>query len=102
MSDVVLLTIDAGIAIITLNRPEVRNAFGSGMGAALSEALCRCDEMDDVRVIVLTGSPPAFCAGADMHSGGDPFAATDEATFSAAALHMPPWKVRKLVIAAVN
>ena len=63
MSDVVLQKIEHGVAVITLNRPDVRNAFGAGMGGALSEALARCDEMDDVGVVVLTGSPPAFSRG---------------------------------------
>jgi enoyl-CoA hydratase/carnithine racemase len=102
VTNVVLLTIEDGVAVITLNRPELRNAFGAGMGAALSQAFFRCDEMDEVRAVILTGTPPAFCAGADMSSGGDTFAAPDRDEFSAAALPMPAWKVRKPVIAAVN
>jgi enoyl-CoA hydratase/carnithine racemase len=91
-----------GIAVITLHRPEVRNAFNGEMSQALVEALARADEDDDIRVVVLTGTPPAFCAGADMTSGGDTFAKRDEATFSAAALSFTAWQVRKPVIAAVN
>jgi len=89
-------------AVITLHRPEVRNAFNGEMSRALAEALARADEDDDIRVVVLTGTPPAFCAGADMKSGGDTFAKRDEATFSAAALPYTAWQVRKPVIAAVN
>lgn len=98
----VLLDIADGVATVTLHRPEVRNAFGAGMGAALADAYRRCDADDDVRVVVLTGTPPAFCAGADMSAAGDTFAATDRSTFSAAAVAMPAWEVRKPVIAAVN
>ena len=45
---------------------------------------------------------PAFCAGADMSSGGDTFERQEEASFSAAGVHPPAWEVRKPVIAAVN
>lgn len=102
MSDVVLYDVEDGVACITLNRPEVRNAFGDGMGDALVAAYRRADADDGVRAVVLTGTPPAFCAGADMTSGGDTFRKRDESTFSAAALPMPAWEVRKPVIAAVN
>ena len=91
-----------GVALITLDRPEVRNAFGDGMGDELSDAFERCDVDDAVRAVVLTGAPPAFCAGADLSPGGDTFATRDEGTFSAAAVRTAPWQVRKLVIAAVN
>jgi enoyl-CoA hydratase/carnithine racemase len=91
-----------GVAVVTLHRPEVRNAFGGGMGRALGEALARCDADDDVRVVVLTGTPPAFCAGADLSAGPDTFAPQDRAGFSASAVPTAPWQVRKLVVAAVN
>jgi enoyl-CoA hydratase/carnithine racemase len=97
-----LFEVDDGVAVITLHRPEVRNAFGGGMGEELSDAFRRCDLDDGIRAVVLTGTPPAFCAGADLTAGGDTFAPRDEEGFSAAAVPMPPWDVRKLVIAAVN
>ncbi len=96
------LEIDDGVAVITLDRPAVRNAFGDGMGDELGDAFARCDGDDAVRAVVLTGTPPAFCSGADLGSGGDTFAPRDGGGFSAAALAVPPWQVRKLVIAAVN
>lgn len=98
----VLLDVSDGVATITLHRPEVRNAFGAGMGQALADAYQRCDTDDDIRAVVLTGTPPAFCAGADMTTGGDTFAKRDESTFSAGAVPLPAWQVRKPVIAAVN
>lgn len=98
----VLFDAAGGVATITLHRPEVRNAFGAGMGEALSDALRRCDADDSIRAVVMTGTPPAFCSGADLGGGGDTFARQDDATFSAAALPMTPWQVRKPVIAAVN
>jgi enoyl-CoA hydratase/carnithine racemase len=98
----VLFEIADGVAVITLHRPEVRNAFGAGMGEALHGALLRCDGDDSIRAVVLTGTPPAFCAGADLSAGGATFDRVEDRPFSAAALPMPIWNVRKLVIAAVN
>jgi enoyl-CoA hydratase/carnithine racemase len=98
----VRFAVDDGVATITLHRPEVRNAFGAGMGDALADAYRRCDEDDAIRAVVLTGTPPAFCAGADMSAAGETFAAPDPSTFSAAAVAVPAWQVRKPVIAAVN
>lgn len=97
-----LLDVADGVATITLHRPDVRNAFGAGMGEALAEAYWHCDTTDAIRAVVLTGTPPAFCAGADMSSGGETFAQHEEGGFSAAAVRMPAWEVRKPVIAAVN
>lgn len=91
-----------GVATITLDRPEQRNAFGDGMGDELSDAHRRCDADDDIRAVVITGNPPAFCAGADLGTGGDTFRKRDEGAFSAAAVAFPAFKVRKPVIAAVN
>jgi enoyl-CoA hydratase/carnithine racemase len=98
----VLFDLDNQVAVITLHRPEVRNAFGGEMARSLEQALARADQDDDIRAVVITGTPPAFCAGADMTSGGATFAKRDEKTFSAAALSYTAWQVRKPVIAAVN
>ena len=87
---------------MTLNAPQKRNAFGGDMPAQLSDAYRRCDADDDVRAVVLTGTPPAFCSGADLSEGGDTFRKRDDLTFSAAAVAMTAWQVRKPVIAAVN
>lgn len=98
----VLYDVADGVATITLNRPEVRNAFGAGMGEALADAYRRADLDDAVRAIVVTGTPPAFCAGADMSSGGDTFRPREESDFSASGVSFRAWNVRKPVIAAVN
>jgi enoyl-CoA hydratase/carnithine racemase len=57
--------VDRGVATITLNRPHRRNAVGDGMREELADAYLWCDGVDAIRVVVLTGAPPAFCAGAD-------------------------------------
>lgn len=64
-----MLQIDhqAGVARVTLNRPEVRNAFNDALIAELSAAFRALGASDDVRCIVLAANGPAFCAGADLH-----------------------------------
>jgi enoyl-CoA hydratase/carnithine racemase len=91
-----------GIAVITLNRPDQLNAFSGRMGAELEHAYRFCDETDEVRAVILTGAGRAFCAGADMSGGADTFAKQDSDEFSAAAVAVPAWEVRKPVIAAMN
>lgn len=60
---------DAGVAVVTLNRPEHRNLLEPVMFSELSRALRSLDDRDDVRAIVLTGAGRHFCAGADLGSG---------------------------------
>jgi enoyl-CoA hydratase/carnithine racemase len=92
---------DRGVALITLNRPEKRNAYRAQMGAELGAAYRACDADDEIRAVVLTGAPPAFCAGADLSRGEGTFGRPDDA-FTAAAFDPPAWRIRKPVIAAVN
>ena len=56
-----------GIGRVTLNRPEVRNAFDDALIAALANAWAELDADSSVRVLVLAGNGPAFCAGADLN-----------------------------------
>ncbi len=96
-----LTTVHAGVATVTLNRPERRNAVGDGMRAELADALTRCDVTDEIRAIVLTGTGPAFCAGADLGAGANTFSTPGEG-FSAAGFAVPVWALSKPVIAAIN
>lgn len=70
MSDVVLYEVAERIATVTLNRPEARNALSSEVLRLLPEALRRADTDDDVDVVILTGTDPAFCAGLDLKELG--------------------------------
>src|SRR4051794_3163089 len=54
------------VRVLTLDRPERRNALSSGLQADLVEQLLDCAADGDVRAIVLTGNGPAFCAGFDL------------------------------------
>jgi len=56
-----------GIARVTLNRPDVRNAFDDELIASLTAILQGLDAERDVRALVLAGNGPAFCAGADLN-----------------------------------
>ena len=102
MSDLTV-DVDAGVAVLTLNRPERLNAYTAEMGALLSRAYQDCDDDDDVRVIVVTGAGRAFCAGADFSGGASPFdAPAEDGTFSASPITPTAFELRKPVIAAVN
>ena len=107
MSDApfLLRTDDAGVTTMTLDRPQSRNALGLGMLQALRAALAEVAGDEAVRVVILAGSGPAFCAGHDLkelRAGGyDP--AYIDALFEACAdvmlaiVHLP-----KPVIAQVH
>jgi enoyl-CoA hydratase len=70
MSDVVLYEVSERIATITLNRPESRNALSSEVLRLLPERLREADAGDEVDVVILTGTDPAFCAGLDLKELG--------------------------------
>lgn len=92
-----------GVAIITLNRPDAYNSLSDAIIEGLGSAYQRCDEDDDIRVVVVTGAGTAFCAGADMSGGGKTFdGARQSNSVNSCPLSMQAWEVRKPVIAACN
>lgn len=98
-----LVHVEDRIALLTMNRPQVMNAFSGTMATALSRAYERCDADDEIRVVVLTGSGRAFCAGADFSAGASVFAApSDRSHFRSDPFTFHAWDVRKPVIAAIN
>jgi methylglutaconyl-CoA hydratase len=58
---------ERGVETVTLNRPEVRNAFNDEVIAELTAVFLELARRDEVRCIVLAGNGPAFCAGADLN-----------------------------------
>lgn len=70
----VTLDVADGIALITLNRPEVRNAIDKPTALAIARALDEVDDRADVTVAIITGTGPTFCAGMDLKA----FSATKE------------------------
>ena len=61
-----LLEVDNGVAVITLNRPDVFNAFNDEMSYELQDALKQVEKDKAARVAVITGSGKAFCSGQDL------------------------------------
>lgn len=70
MAPPVLLNVKTQIAVITLNRPERRNAINQQLLIRLYDALDAVTVRDDVRVIIITGNGPSFCAGLDLGAIG--------------------------------
>ena len=62
----VTLSIESGVAVITLNRPEERNTLTADMVAAIVSAMDKVEANRSVGALVVTGAPPAFCAGANL------------------------------------
>ncbi len=71
MTDDVLVDVQDGIGILTLNRPEKMNAFTSDMLWSLIAALDDFEQRDDVGVVVLTGAGRGFCSGGDIGGMGE-------------------------------
>jgi enoyl-CoA hydratase/carnithine racemase len=95
MADEVLYEIaDGGIAVVTLNRPEKRNAVNAAMAQAVAAAVRRSEEDPGVRVVILTSSNDrVFCAGADLAAaaaGASSGASTPDAGF-VYARRRKPW-----------
>ena len=67
MSENVIVEKRNTVAIVTLNRPEVRNAFDDVLIADLTRTFLEIEKDDAVRVMVLAGAGSAFCAGADLN-----------------------------------
>jgi enoyl-CoA hydratase/carnithine racemase len=99
--DCVLLDVDtAGVALVTLNRPERRNGWTPQLEARFFEVLGQVDHDPEVRVVVVTGAGKTFCPGVDTGRldtiAGSPLDLTGR---------RPPahaWQFRKPMIAAVN
>jgi enoyl-CoA hydratase/carnithine racemase len=108
MANEVLYEIAAGVARVTINRPERRNAMSFDVMQGLRDAMRRAHDDDTVRVVVLTGAgEKAFCAGADLvGSGGggiaDGAASAHDGRGLLADLFRDMWQLGKPVIARVR
>ena len=99
MSNEVLTEVRDGILIITLNRPEAKNAANKALSDGVAAALDRLDAEDDLRVGIITGAGGTFCSGMDLKAflmGELPFVA---GRGFAGLTEAPP---KKPLIAAVN
>ena len=73
-----LCMVREGVAIITLNRPEARNALSNEMSPALRRMIATCGADAGVRALLITGAGTAFCAGGDVKNMGDRRPPTDQ------------------------
>ncbi len=76
MTDTVLTEVRDGVLIITLNRPEARNAANKALSEGVAAALDRLDGEDELRVGIITGAGGTFCSGMDLKgflAGETPF-----------------------------
>jgi enoyl-CoA hydratase/carnithine racemase len=104
MSEVVQMTIEQGVALLTLNRPERLNAWTDEMERTYFGLLDECADSAQVRVIVVTGAGRGFCAGADMQqlqelSDGE---VSEQRRSQARRPQSFPTSVPKPIIAAIN
>ena len=98
---------DGSITTVTLNRPEVMNAFDASLAAGVADAIGAAAEDASCRVIVLTGAGRSFCAGADLRHLEDIITTRDrkrarELVSSGARIVQEIVAAPKPVIAAVN
>jgi enoyl-CoA hydratase/carnithine racemase len=111
----VTYTVDEGVALLTLNRPERLNAWTARMQAEYRWCMANADADPDVRVVVVTGAGRGFCAGADLQgldlmaeSGDYPEAREEQVQPGVGVrpdyehVHTFTFGLRKPVIAAVN
>ncbi len=101
----ILLVEDHGaVRILTMNRPQKRNALNSELTQSLLDALRSADSDESVRCVLLTGAGQGFCAGADLSefkSLQDPQAAERRAELTM-QLHLVFSKISKPVVTAIN
>lgn len=105
--ETLLYEVSDGVATVTLNRPEVLNAFSTPMQRELAAVVLRLADDDAVRAVVLTGAGRAFCAGGDigeMEGAADPtpLASRNKLHRMLTSVLIPLVRLEKPVIAAVN
>jgi len=104
MNDILLQEDRGAIRILTLNRPEKRNALNTELTEKLLDAFHSADKDQAVGAVVLTGAGPGFCAGADLGEFKglqDPQAAEKRAQLTM-QLHLIFSKVAKPIVTAIN
>jgi len=103
--------VQAGVATITLDRPEKLNALTARMAMELLDVFDRVDEDDAVRAVIVTGRGRAFCAGADLSLGAQTFdydandprgPAPEERRDGGGMITLRIFDLKKPIIAAIN
>jgi enoyl-CoA hydratase/carnithine racemase len=106
----VLRSVDAGIATLTLNRPESNNGWNGELQGRYFELLAECEADPDVRAIIVTGAGKTWCPGADMNllasaAGAGGLSATRRIIGDPQAQGAPNWfpaTIGTLTIGAIN
>ena len=105
----IMYEVEDGVLTLTLNRPDKLNAYTHEMQNEMIDAFDKADADDEVRAIIVTGAGRAFCAGADLSSGGDTFNADARGNRErglprdgGGVLTLRIYECNKPVIAAVN
>ncbi len=101
----ILYDLTDSIATLTLNRPEVRNAFNDQMAEEVQAALKNAERDDNVRCIVITGAGPGFCAGQDLaaiHTRSEDVSFRDHLLRTYNPIVSKLRSIEKPVIAAIN
>jgi enoyl-CoA hydratase/carnithine racemase len=106
MSDVLLVEDRSGVRILTMNRPDKRNALNTALTRELLEGLRAADKAESVRCVVLTGAGQGYCAGADLSEfkdlTPDKAQAVEERAELTMQLHLIFSKMAKPVVTAIN
>lgn len=66
MSDAVLVSVEDGVMIVTINRPKAKNSVNLDVAKGIAAAMQELDANDDIRAAILTGADNTFCAGMDL------------------------------------
>lgn len=102
--ETILLERRGAVGVVTLNRPDRRNAYTARMGVELHQAFEALEADDGVRAIVVTGAGRDFCVGADLERGGGTFNRSDETVRQERADRpaLRPWEMATPIIGAIN
>lgn len=105
MYETIKTEVDRGILCITLHRPERMNAYTHQMSDELLRCFQAANQDDEVRVVIVTGSGSAFCAGMDLQDGEQTFSTEETVeTFRdiGGKVSLQLFEMKKPVIAAIN
>ena len=107
MPGAVIVDVVDNVATVTMNRPDARNALNRELKVELTRAMLAVDADPTVRVVILTGADPGFCAGLDLKELGDPSSGLMEAVGADGSVQAdgttgPFPAISKPVIGAVN
>lgn len=105
MYETIKTDLKGGILTLTLNRPEQMNAYTDKMNEELLHFYKEADQNDEIRVIVVTGSGRAFCAGMDLSDGGSTFSSeqsAEEYRDLGGQVSLQVYEGTKPIIAAIN